>query len=122
MTLAKAGGASPDRVAIEAGVAKRRLHRRDTEPALARGAPEPLAVPVTVEGSRREQEDGAVARRLTRVSGQRRDPIAPAGEHADPGQARHDTPSSTSAALQPPNPSEVDRLTRVLATRGTPIT
>src|SRR5204862_4835798 len=96
----------------------RRLHSRHPQQAFARRAAEAL----TREGRRGRGHDTPLAGRPACVLGQRGDTGPPAGEEPDAEDAGHDVPSSTSAALQPPKPSEVLRLTRGRAARATPRT
>src|SRR5207245_9287666 len=85
--------------------------------AFTRAGPEALAV----ERRRGRGHHRAIAGGAPRIVGPRVDAAAPARDHAHAGQAHAGhatTPSRTSAALQPPKPSDVLRLTRGRAERG----
>src|SRR5439155_70439 len=92
--------------------------RHSPQQASARRAADAL----TREGGRGRCHDTPLAGRPAWAPGQRGDTGPPAGEEPDAEDAGHDVPSSTSAALQPPKPSEVLRLTRGRAARATPRT
>src|SRR5262249_29960367 len=102
--------------ALERAVAEQRLHGGDAKPALPRRPAEAVAR----DRRRLERDHGARPRHGPRAVRQRRQALAPSGPHADrphdhapPGLGLPPPPpSSTSAALHPPNPSDVLRLTR----------
>src|SRR5437867_4311380 len=134
------GRASPYHVTGDVALAQEGVDRRDAQQTLASGPPEPLALEY-----RTEERDHRPARRRPRsVRRQGADAVTPAGEHRDgldrgPRRRRGvrrtrssrsgldrdghvSAPSRTSAALQPPKPSEVLRLTWGRVARGDPTT
>jgi len=94
-----------------------RCNPHETLPA---GAAEPFGI----ERRTLDLEHRASRRGRLRVEGHGGGALAPSGQEAHrPDRGRsHQALSITSAALQPPKPSEVERLRRGLAARGTPWT
>ena len=92
---------------------------------IAQAGPEEVRAAVAVAREAAEGEHRAARRRGVRVLRQRGCAGAPSGKEAQAAQdrrPRHGAPSSTSAALQPPKPSEVLRLIRGRAGRAEPRT
>src|SRR2546430_12895457 len=93
----------------------------DAELTLARGAAEPL----TGRARWLDGDHTPARRRPDGVWWQRDGAPSPPRHHADRrdlGAGHRASPSRTSAALHPPKPSEVERLTRGRAARGAAVT